>query len=123
MMLSRKERVAAACGRLITIAVGVDRVVRRAEVAPRVRGGDEGRDLVGLLREDDREAGLEVEVDVAVEEPRAGVVRPEADRDVVARGGRARVHDVAEDRVVVVVLGAARAADDGEDVLRVMGGE
>lgn len=57
---------------------------------------------------------------MAMEEPRPGVVRLEADRDVVARGGRARAHDVAEDRVVVVVRGAARAADDREGVLEGM---
>ena len=60
---------------------------------------------------------------MAVEEPGAGVVRLEPDRDVVAgraRGrvlGPARAHRVAPDRVLIVVLGAARAAHDGEHVL------
>ena len=68
-----------------------------------------------ILREHDSKARVEVEVDVAVEEPRAGVVGGEADRDVVAR--RAGGDDVALGRVDVVVLGAARAAHDVEGVL------
>lgn len=58
-------------------------------------------------------------VDVAVEEPRAGVVGREADGDVVgdAVGGIvAEGHDVAPGRGVPVVRGLARAADDVEGV-------
>lgn len=54
---------------------------------------------------------------MAVEEPRAGVVRAEADRDVVARRRRACGDDVAPDRVVVVVRRRACRANDGEGVL------
>ncbi len=71
-----------------------------------------------VLRENNREASFEVEVDVAVEEPWARVVRPEADGNVVVRVGRAGAHDVAPDRVVVIVLGTVGAADDRKGVLR-----
>ena len=54
---------------------------------------------------------------MAVEEPRARVVGPEADRNVVTGLGRARAHDIALDGVVVVVLGAACAAYNSEGVL------
>ncbi len=94
-----------------------ERVVDRAQVLPRGRDGVRELRVRDGLGEDDREAGLEVEVDVAVEEPRAGVVRGEPDRDVVARGGYARRDDVAPDRVVVVVRRRACAADDREGVL------
>ena len=56
-----------------------------------------------------------MEVDVAVEEPRAGVVGREADGDVVAR--RAGGDNIALGRVDVVVGVAARAAHDPELVL------
>ena len=70
-----------------------------------------------ILRHDDSEAGVEVEVDVAVEEPRARVVSLEADRDIVVRGGGSRGDDVAPDRVVVVVIGGTCAAYNSEGVL------
>ena len=63
-----------------------------------------------------------MEVDVTVEEPRARVVRPEADRNVVARvsgvGRETSRDDVAPDGVVVIVLGGLSAANDGESMLR-----
>ena len=52
-----------------------------------------------------------------VDEPGAGVVRPEADRDVVVCGGRARRDGVAPDGITVVVRGRAGAAHHREDVL------
>ena len=55
---------------------------------------------------------------MAVEEPRARVVRREPDGDIVAC--RARADGVALRRVHVVVVGAAGAADDGKGVLQVM---
>lgn len=60
-----------------------------------------------------------MEVNVAVKEPWARVVRLEADGNVVAGLGRAGANDVAPDGVVVVVDCAACAADDSEDMLRV----
>ena len=59
---------------------------------------------------------------MAVEEPRAGVVSLEADRDVVTRCRGAGRHDVAPDGVVVVVDSGASAADNGEGVLSKNGG-
>ena len=56
-------------------------------------------------------------LDVAVEEPRAGVVRLEPDRHVVVVILETRADGVPEDGVLVVVLGAVRAADDRERVL------
>ncbi len=58
-----------------------------------------------------------MEVDVAVEEPRARVVSPETDRDVVIVSGRARADDVAPDGIVVVVRAVAGAAYDSKGVL------
>ena len=78
-----------------------------------------GLDVGDVLSHDDRKAEIEVPVDVAMEEPRSGVVRLEADGDVVTIDGRARAHDVAENRVVVVVGRTPCAADDGEDVLQI----
>ena len=77
--------------------------------------GDGGRDLISLLSKDDGEAGLEMVVDVAVEEPRARVVGGEADGDVVAVITDA--HGVALGRVVVVVGRLASRADNIEGVL------
>ena len=73
------------------------------------------RHISGILSKNDGEPGLEMEVDVAVEEPRAGVVGLEADGDVVA--SRAGGDDVALGRVDVVVGVAAGAAHDPELVL------
>ena len=54
----------------------------------------------------------QVPVDVAVEEPRTGIVGEEPDRDIVARDAVA--HDVADDGVYKVVRRIAGAADDVE---------
>jgi len=54
----------------------------------------------------------QVPVDVAVEEPRAGVVGKEPDRDVVAR--IADGHDIADDGAHKVVRRVSGAADHGE---------
>ena len=98
----------------LVLAIG-ELVVDRAELVPRER--DLVRDLRvrDVLGHDDREPGVEVEVDVAVEEPRAGVVRLEPDRDVVARATCA--DGGAPDRVLEVVPVLACALDDREDVL------
>ena len=55
---------------------------------------------------------LQVPIDVAVEEPRARVVSPEPERNIIGRGAGA--YDVAHDGVVEVVRRVARAADDAE---------
>lgn len=51
---------------------------------------------------------VQVPINMAMEEPRARVVREESDRDIIT--GVADAHDVAEDRVRVVVRGITRAA-------------
>ena len=53
-------------------------------------------------------------IDVAVQEPRARIVREESDRDIIPRISHA--HDVADDRVVVVVSRISSAADHVEVV-------
>ena len=58
---------------------------------------------------------MEMPVDVAMQEPRAGVVGDETDGDVICSVTRA--HNVAHRRVSEVVAGLAGAADDGEGVL------
>ena len=55
--------------------------------------------------------------DLPVQEPRAGVVGGEPNRDVVARYASADC--IALDRVIVVVHGTASAADDAERVLKI----
>jgi hypothetical protein len=57
---------------------------------------------------------LKMKVDVAVEEPRAGVVCAEADRDVI--GSQADVDHVALRRVVIVVGRLASTTNDIERV-------
>ena len=52
-------------------------------------------------------------IDVAMEEPRAGVIREEPNRDIII-GGVADAHDVAEDRIIIVVRGVSSAAYNGE---------
>ena len=121
--------------RLVAVAVRINRVVRRAEVLPSSCGErrsglslDDGvlkdkltgrsvrvSDVGHVLAEDDGEASLEVEVDVAMEEPRARVVRREANGDVVTR--RTSADGVTLDWVDVVVLGAAGRANNVEGVL------
>jgi hypothetical protein len=51
---------------------------------------------------------VQVPVDVAVEEPRAGVVREEPDCNVIT--GVADAHDIAEDRIIKVVCRVTSAA-------------
>jgi len=88
-------------------------VVRRAELSP--LGGN---DLFGGVRdvfgEHDCQTNVQVEVDVAVEEPRSSIIGHESEGYVVAR--ETGVNDVADNGVVVVVHGAAGAADDMEVV-------
>ena len=86
-----------------------------SEERQRTGRGNRARDLIRLLSKNDGEASLEVEVDVAVEEPRARVVGGEADGDVVAVITDA--HGVALGRVVVVVGRLASRADNIEGVL------
>ena len=100
----------------LLVVVG-ERVIDGAELLPRRRDRIRDRGTTDGLSEDDGETSLEVEVDVAVEEPRARVVGLEADRNVVARGGGSRGDDVAPDRVVVVVVGGTCAAYNSEGVL------
>ena len=100
-----------------SLVVVRERVIDGAELLPRRRDRVRDRGATDGLSEDDGEASLEVEVDVAVEEPRSRVVGGEADRDVVIVRGRARRDDVAPDRVVVVVRRRASGADDREGVL------
>ena len=57
-----------------------------------------------------------MEVDVAMEEPRARVVRREADRDVIPLS--TGTDGIALRRVVVIVVVASGTADDIEGVLR-----
>lgn len=75
-----------------------------------------------ILSHDDSKAGLQMEVDVTVQEPWSGVVRlcqwsrdvfiaksdyityPEADGHIVTCGRGTRAHHIAPDWVVVVVL-------------------
>ena len=100
-----------------SLVVDRERVVGRAQVRPFLRDGVRVLDVGHILGEDDCEARLKVEIDVAMEEPRPGVVRLEADSDVVTVVGDARRDGVAPDGVVVVVLGRARAAYNCEGVL------
>ena len=102
------------------LALG-ERVIDRAQVRPVLRDWVRDSHIRDVLGHDDRKAGVEVGLDVAVEEPRAGVVRLEPDRDVVSGSGRAGADDVPPDWVVVVVLCATRGANDSEDVLRTEG--
>ncbi len=78
------------------------------------RGRHRRRDGGRVLSEHDRKPGLQMEVDVAVQEPRPRVVRREPDRDVVAH--RPRAHHVALRRVHVVVRRLPRPAHDVERV-------
>jgi hypothetical protein len=52
---------------------------------------------------------------MTVEEPRAGIVRDEANGDVVVRA-RPEAHDVAADWVLEIVSSHARSPNDGERV-------
>ena len=93
-----------------------ERVIRRAKSRP-VRGDRVGSRSTGdVLGHDSSEPGVEVEVDVAVDKPRTGVIRLEADRDVVSRAAPGR-DGIAPDRVVKVVFGRVGAADHCESVL------
>ena len=98
------------------LALG-ERVIDRAQVRPVLRDRVRDSHIRDVLGHDDRKAGVEVGLDVAVEEPRAGVVRLEPDRHVVVVILETRADGVPEDGVLVVVLGAVRAANDRERVL------
>jgi hypothetical protein len=84
----------------------------RAQSLPSRRGVSHAAHVRDVLRHHDGEPGVEVPVDVAVEEPRARVVGGEPDGDVVACApGR---DGIPLDWVDVVVLGGVRRTDDGE---------
>ena len=112
------------------------RVINRTQARPFVWHWVRLCDAGYLLGQGDGEASLEVEVDVAVEEPGARVVRlhargppsmsnhwleheketyPEPDGDVISSS--TSVDDVAAGRVVVVVRVTARAPNDRERML------
>ena len=75
-----------------------------------------GRRSIGsVLREHDSKPCVKVPVDVAVEEPRAGVVGRETNRNVVSR--RASADSVTLGRVDVVVAVVSGTANDVEGVL------
>ena len=93
------------------------RVINRTQARPFVWHWVRLCDAGYLLGQGDGEASLEVEVDVAVEEPGTGIVRPEADRDVVVRGGCTGRDGVAPDGVAVVVRGRAGTSHHREDML------
>ena len=93
-----------------------ERVVRRAKSRPVRRDRIGSRSTGDVLSHDGSEPGVEVEVDVAVDEPRARVVRLEADRDIVGRAAPSR-DGIAPDGVVIVVFGRVGAADHCEGVL------
>ena len=114
---ARVEAAAVGVALLLGQAARVRGGVDRAEVLPGRRDRVRGRDAGDGLSEDHRETRLEVEVDVAVEEPRARVVGAEADRDVVVVGRSARRDDIAPDGVLVVVGRRACRANDREGVL------
>ena len=61
------------------------RIVRRAQLRPRMRHRVRNLRVRDILREHDRKARVEVEVDVAVEEPRARVVRDAENNARLAR--------------------------------------
>ena len=86
--------------------VEVNRLTRRDHVLRYVRH---------IFGHDNGHPSFEMPVDVAVEEPRAGVVRREANGDVVTR--RTSADGVTLDRVDVVVLGAAGRANNVEGML------
>lgn len=70
-----------------------------------------------VLCEDNGETLCEMKLDVAVEEPRSGVIGGEANRDFVIRTN-ANVDDVANNRIVVVVHIRVCAANDTKGMLR-----
>ena len=78
------------------------------------RGGDRRRHVRRVLRKDDREPSLKMEINMAMEEPRPRVVRREPDRHIIPR--RTRAHHIALRRVHVVVLRLPRPAHDVERV-------
>ena len=75
-----------------------------------------GRCISRVLAQYHRKASFQVEVNVTVEEPRARVVRREADRDVIPRS--TGTDGIALRRVVIIVVVASGTADDIEGVLR-----
>ena len=93
-----------------------ERVVRRAESRP--VGGDRvgSRSTGNVFSHDSSEPGVEVEVDVAVDEPWAGIVRLEADRDIVSRAAPGG-NGITPDGVIEVVLSRVGTADHCEGVL------
>jgi len=64
---------------------------------------------VDVLRQDDGEAKIQVEVDVTMEDPRVDIVSLESDGHLVPFV--ANVHGISADRVVIVVRGIACAPD------------
>ena len=78
------------------------------------RSGVSSVGLVDTLSKDNSEAGFQMPVDVAVEEPGSGVVSGETDGNVVTSG--TDVDDITTRGVGVVVGVGASAANDIEDV-------
>jgi len=106
-----KERIAVSkhTNRLFADAIVIDEgCVMGAQVLPSRRGRIERWHIRDILSKDNREASIQVLVDVAMEEPRPRIVGEKPDCDVIP--SVANTHDISDNRVDKVVGRATSAA-------------
>jgi len=92
------------------MAVGVELAVQRAQALPSLVRRVVGSNVLGIFSEHNSQAGLQVPVNMAVEEPRSGIVSDKAEGHVVSLCADA--HGVPTNRVCIVVCVASRDSDN-----------
>jgi len=89
-------------------------IIIRAKLIPSLSRFDPRRYIRDILSKNNREASVQVPIDVAVEEPRARVVGKEPNCDLITSG--TNTHDIPDNRFDKVVGRVTSAADHVEVV-------
>jgi len=96
------------------VVTRIESVISRAQCTPIRRDGISRSNLRYCLGKYDSESQLKMPVNMAMEEPRPGVISLESDSDVVTQ--TTNVDNVTDDGIVIVVRCTSGAADDMEVV-------
>jgi len=78
-----------------------ERVINGAKLIPSRRRDVRRRSVRDILSKHNSEASVQMPIDVAMEEPRARIVRLEADCDIIS--SITNTHNISDNRVVEVV--------------------
>jgi len=92
----------------------VDGIISGAKVAPSLRNRVINSHVSDIFSHHHCETGIEMEINVAMEEPRAGIVGSETNSDIVT--AFTSVDHITNNGVVIVVNAASRTTNDSEVV-------